>query len=228
MLHRSITTIELMQIQRMFSFNKGYKDLIRDFKNDFHVDLPKATAKQFIHNRSWQEVLKWLTGDDIDTKDRDKIPQIDEKHYELLDQMLKLNKLDEMERNKDISEFVSGHYFIPHDCKYFNMPLYGEIITYKFKEPFCKCFLMDNNTHKICKIEDVYITEQFPAFLLSIIRKINESVIECKNNDDAIALSQARQLPIACYKTIDDITAQKLINIFDTPLFKKYGIAMKA
>ena len=75
-LHRSITTIELMQIQRRFSFNRGYKDLMRDFKHDFGVELPKQMAKQFIAHRSWREVLKWLTGEEIDTRTR-QIQQIE-------------------------------------------------------------------------------------------------------------------------------------------------------
>ena len=82
-LNRPLTTIELIQIQKMFSYNRGYKDLIRDFKRDFNVELDKQTSKKFIKNRSWREVLKYLTNEDIDTGDLDKIPMIEEKHYEL-------------------------------------------------------------------------------------------------------------------------------------------------
>ena len=133
MLGRGINTMELFQIQAMFASNRGYKDLIRDMKKDFGVDLPKATAKQFLANRSWTEVLEWLTGDHIDTKDRDVIPAIEHKHYELLQYTLKLNKQDEEERKHDIEEYMTGHYYIPENVKYFNFPLYGEIITYKYK-----------------------------------------------------------------------------------------------
>ena len=48
MLKREINTIELIALNKMFSDNRGYKDLIRDFKKDFDVVLPKSKAKQFL------------------------------------------------------------------------------------------------------------------------------------------------------------------------------------
>ena len=221
-LNRSITTVELIQIQRMFSFNRGYKDLIRDFKKDFGVELDKATAKQFIQNRSWREVLKWLTGDDIDTKDLDNIPAIERKQYDLLLQMLKLNKLDEQERQQDIEEFMKHDYFIPECVKYFNLPLYGEIITYKFKEPFLKCFLLDAKTHKISKIEDVPVSNELPNFLLNIIKVINRSMI-------ATAIKQKVLDNPLTHIAEDDvkITQGQLLNICSCDFFKKYNICVK-
>lgn len=223
MLHRGITTIELIQLNKMFSHNRGYKDLIRDFKECFKVDLPKPMAKQFLANRSWQEVLYWLTGDKINTKDLDKIPEYKEEYYELLEQMLRLNAIDEEERQKDIEEFMKADYYIPENCKYFNMPLYGEIITYKFKDPFLKCFLLDDSTHKITKIEDVYISDKLPYFLLSIVRKINSSVIGTKLDREAI-IQDPRYMYLV---PLADCEAQHRLNIFDSPLFKNYNIAMK-
>ena len=223
MLRRPITTIELIQLNKMFASNRGYKDLIRDFKKDFKVDLPKDKAKQFLTNRSWSEVLYWLTGDRINTKDLDKIPEYKEEYYELLKQMLRLNKIDEDERQKDIEEFMKDDYYIPENCKYFNMPLYGEIITYKFKDPMLKCFLLDNQTHKITKIEDVYISDKIPYFLLSIIRKINSSVIGTKlPYEDMIQDSRFQYL-----MSLEDCDKNKRKDIFKSNLFVKYNIAMK-
>lgn len=223
MLGRSINTSELIALQSMFACNRGYKDLIRDFKKDFNVDITKQQAKQFLEHRSWSEVLKFLTGDDIDTSDRDHIPEIEHKHYELLLKMLELNKADDAERRADITEFMQHDYYIPEVVKYFNFPLYGEIITYKFKEPFLKCFLLDPKTHKICKIEDVPVDNSLPEFLLNIIRKINDSKIITKldysnmiqkdNFMHLVTIEQAKQL--------------NLSNIFDTPLFQKYQLTFK-
>lgn len=219
-LRRSITTIELIQIQRMFSFNRGYKDLMRDFKHDFGVELPKQMAKQFIAHRSWREVLKWLTGEEIDTKDLDQIPQIEAKHYELLDVMIKLNKQDEEERVQDIERFNSQNYYIPSDVKFFNFPLYGEIITYRYKEPFLKCFLFDESTHRINKIEDVPVSNELPKFLLAIIRKINSSKIET----DKIDINADNYQD---YITTEEIQQQNIKNIFNSDLFKKYRLSFK-
>lgn len=224
MLRRGITTIELIQLNRMFSGNRGYKDLIRDFKKDFNVDLPKDKAKQFLANRSWSEVLFWLTGDRIDTKELDKIPQYKTEYYELLEQMLRLNAIDEEERMKDINEFMSKDYYIPENCKYINMPLYGEIITYKFKDPYLKCFLLDDKTHKITKIENVYISDKLPHFLLSIVRKINSSVIGTKMTDKEII-----QDPNCMYlMSYPECESKNIVDIFSSDLFKKYNIMMKA
>ena len=197
MLHRPITTVELIQLNKMFSLNRGYKDLIRDFQKDFGVKLDKQTAKRFLENRSWTEVLKWLTGETIDTGDRDHIPEIDIKHYELLDKMLELNKIDEEERLNDIMNFESTSYTIPADTKFFNMPLYNEIITYKHRDPFLKCFLL-NDKRRIDKIEDVPVSKDLPMFLLRILRVINTSEVE--GDDDSPT------------------------NIFKSDLFVKYGI----
>ena len=198
---RSLTVFELIKIQRMFSYNRGYKDLIRDFKIDFDITLPKSKAKEFMRNRSWREVLKYITGDEIAPDDGNeyKIQEYDIKDYDLLVKMIELNKLDEVERKRDIEEFKKFEYYIPKDVKYFNFPLYSEIITYKHKEPFIKCFLVDN--HKVSKIEDVPITDDLPEFLLEIIRVIN------KSNDE-----------------VNDTK----INIFDSDLFKKYNFTYKS
>ena len=224
MLRRSITTLELIQLNKMFSYNRGYKDLIRDFKKDFNVDLPKDKAKSFLAHRSWKEVLLWLTGDLIDTRDLDKIPEYKRETYELLDKMIELNKVDEEERIKDINDFLSHEYFIPENVKYFNLPLYGEIITYKYKDPFLKCFLLDATTHKVSKIEDVYISDQIPYFLLSIIRKINYSKIATKKTEDEILADNAMTLN---YITYGECQAKNIQNIFDSELFHKYNIVAK-
>lgn len=224
MLGRGINTMELFQIQAMFAANRGYKDLIRDMKKEFGVDLPKATAKQFLEHRSWTEVLEWLTGDHIDTKDRDIIPAIEHKHYELLQHMLTLNKQDEEERKHDIEEYNNGQYYIPENVKYFNFPLYGEIITYKYKEPFLKCFLLDPTTHKINKIEDVPVSNELPPFLLAIIRKINSSKIITKL-DFSNMIQQENYMH---YVMMDDAKSMGLTNILDCPLFQKYKLTYKA
>ena len=222
MLRRGITTIELIQLNKMFSHNRGYKDLIRDFKKDFNVDLPKDKAKQFLANRSWSEVLFWLTGDRINTKDLDKIPEYKEEYYELLEQMIRINKIDEDERQKDIEEFMKDDYYIPENCKYFNFPLYGEIITYRFKDPMLKCFLLDSKTHKIIKIEDVYISDKLPYFLLSIIRKINSSVIGTKLTEKEI-INDSRFMYL---KTLAQCDEEKRKDIFKSNLFIKYNLGM--
>ena len=221
-LNRSITVTELIQIQRMFSFNRGYKDLIRDFKKDFGVELDKVTAKQFIKERSWRKVLKWLTNEDIDTKDLDKIPEIERKQYDLLMQMLKLNQEDEIERRRDLEDFEKCNYFIPSAVKYFNFPLYGEIITYKRKEPFLKCFLIDSKTKHISKIEDIPVSNSLPTFLLTIIRVINSSVITTDNQQKLI------EDPLN-YIAEDDplVKNKKLLNICASDLFKKYNLVTK-
>lgn len=200
-MNRQLTVFELIQIQRMFSFNRGYKDLIRDFKNDFNIVLPKQKAKEFMRTRSWRNVLKYITGDDVVPADENdyKIQEYNYKDYELLIKMIELNKQDEEERKKDIEEFKKFNYYIPKDIKYFNFPIYSEIITYKHKDPFLKCFLIENQ--KVSKIEDVPITDDLPMFLLEILRVINRS------NDEA-----------------DDTK----INIFDSDLFKKYNFTYKS
>lgn len=223
MLGRSITTEELVIIQSMFASNYGYKDLIREFKKAFGIDITKQQAKTFMSHRSWSEVLTFLTNDKIDTSDRDKIPAIEHKHYELLLKMLELNKQDELERQKDLKDFLNGNYYIPENVKYFNMPLYGEIITYKYKEPFLKCFLLDEVTHKINKIEDVPVSNELPEFLLKIIKKINTSRILTKL-DFSNMIQQSNYMN---YVLMDDAKALGLVNILDSPLFQKYNIVVK-
>ena len=225
MLGRNLTTLELINITHIFSNNIGYKDLIREFDKQFNIKMDKANAKRLITNRSWHDVIKYLTGDDVDTKDLDVIPHIQQQHYELLTAMIKQNRQDEQERNADMDVFMNGNYFIPEECKYFNIPLYGQIITYKRKEPFIKCFLLKVETdgqRKINKIEDVPVSNELPAFLLNIIRKINNSSII--TNDDTKII----QDNLHTYVSAVNVKDQQLTNIFDSALFKKYNIAMKA
>lgn len=223
MIGRSITTLELIQLNQMFASTRGYKDLIRDFKKAFNVDLPKPMAKQFLTNRSWQEVLYWLTGDKIDTKDLDKIPEVEPKHYELLNKMLELNKQDEIERQQDLETFNQGNYYIPENVKYFNMPLYGEIIAYKYKDPAMKCFLLDAKTGKVTKIENVYISNEVPIFLLTIIRKINSSVIATKLTEQDL-IQQPEYMNMM---TFEQAKIEGRTDIFESALFKKYNIVAK-
>ena len=223
-LHRPLTVLELLQIQKMFSYNRGYKDLIRDFKHDFNVELDKQTAKQFLKNRSWSEVLYWLTGDKIVPPDaEDEIKVVERKKYELLELMVKANKVDEQERTKEINEFNNNNYYFPECVKYFNFPLYGEIITYKFKEPFLKCFLLDNNG-KITKIQDVPVSEELPIFLLSVIRKINDSKILTTKT---ITERLADNINTPYYVNEEEVKQLELKNIFDSELFKHYNFSFK-
>lgn len=219
-LGRSITAMELMLIQRMFATGRGYKDLIRDFQHTFNVSCSKQLAKQFLNHRSWQEVLLWLTGEVIDTKDLDKIPEIEYKHYSLLEKMIELNRKDEMERQDDISGLTKNQYYIPESVKYFNIPLYGQIITYKYKDPYLKCFLLDETRH-ITKIEDIPVSNQLPPFLLSIIKTINNSKILTNKT-----ISELDTAPHPIYDYITDLSNGE-VNIFDSEFFKKYGIVSK-
>ena len=234
MLKRQITTIELIQLNRMFSTGRGYKDLIRDFKSSFNVDLSKQQAKHFMTNRSWSEVLEWLTGDKIESDDNlDHIQEIPYKHFELLEQMLRINAIDDEERKKELDEFESAQYFIPTNVKFINMPLFGEIITYKYKDPFIKCFLFStpraNEKRKIEKIEDIPITDKLPDFLLRIIRKINASPFEIKmTRDDFLKDVELLKNPnYNAFMITEDIQREGLKNIFDSPLFVKYSIVAK-
>lgn len=225
MLGRNLTTLELINITHIFSNNVGYKDLIRDFDKQFNIKMAKRDAKRLITSRSWHDVIKYLTGDDVDTKDLDTIPHIKQQHYELLNAMIKQNRIDEQERNADMDTFMSANYFIPEECKYFNIPLYGQIITYKRKDPFIKCFLLKveaNGQRKINKIEDVPVSNELPEFLLNIIRKINNSNVI--TNDDTKIL----QDNLHTFISVEQVKQQQLTNIFDSELFQKYNIAMKA
>lgn len=222
-LNRPITTTEFMLIQKMFALNRGYKDLIRDFKKEFNLDIPKKLAKEWMTKRSWHDVFLYLTGDEIDTSDRDKIPEIEYKHYELLEKMIKVNKQDERERQEELKEFESGTYYIDENVKYFNFPLFGEIITYRFKEPFLKCFLPDPKTGKIVRIEDVPISSDLPEFLLRIVRKINSCCIKTEKTlreqlDDSLLFPHYAS----------DEYLSKATNVFDSKLFQKYNFTFKA
>ena len=234
MLHRPITTIELIQLNKMFSSGRGYKDLIRDFKQCFNLELPKKQAKLFMNNRSWSEVLEYLTGDKIEPDDNlDHIEAQPSERFILLEQMLKLNEKDENERQQDLKEFENDNYYIPSDVKFFNLPLFGEIITYKHREPFIKCFLFTNpkpgERRRLEKIEDIPISDKLPSFLLRIIRKINESPQEVAltfkdfiNDRDVLNSPNYHSL-----MTTEQIQSLKLKNIFNSPLFVKYSIVAK-
>lgn len=234
MLHRPITTIELIQLNKMFASGRGYKDLIRDFKQCFKLELPKKQAKTFMANRSWSEVLEYLTGDKIEPDNNlDHIVAQPPQRFELLEQMLKLNQQDEQERQQDLEAFERENYYIPADVKFFNLPLFGEIITYKHREPFIKCFLFTNPKpgakRKLEKIEDIPISDKLPPFLIRIIRKINESAQEVAlpfkefiNNHDVLNSPNYHSL-----MTTEQIQEQKLKNIFTSPLFEKYNIVAK-
>ena len=234
MLKRPITTIELIQLNKMFSSGRGYKDLIRDFDKCFKLDLPKQKAKEFMKNRLWSEVLEYLTGDKIEPDDNlDYIEAQPIQRFELLEQMLKLNQQDEAERLKELDEFEAVKYYIPASVKFFNLPLFGEIITYKHREPFIKCFLFTNpkpgQRRQLEKIEDIPLSDKLPSFLLRIIRKINESPQEVeKEFKDFINDKDVLNSPNYHYlKPTEDIKAEKLINILDSPLFQKYSIVAK-
>ena len=213
-LKRSLSVLELVQIQRIFSLNRSYKDLIRDFKKDFNVDLDKQTAKRFIKSRSWSEVLEWLTGDKIEPPPTcETIPQLERKRYDLLIQMLKAHELDNADMNERINAFEADDYFINENVHYFNFPLYGEIITYKFKEPFLKCFLLDDNTHKIKKIEDVPVTPELPDLMFRIIKKINASKIKTDDINNMFKW--------------DEEAEPTRKNIFDSDLFNYLNFTFK-
>ena len=225
-LNRPITTAELVSLNKFFAAGRGYKDLIRDVEKSFGVKMTKQEAKHFFGSRSWSELLEWLTGEKIDTGDRDHIPEIEYKHFQLLDKMLELAKQDAIEQQRDIEEFNSKQYFIPADLRFFNLPLYGEIITYKFKEPFVKCFLL-NEKRRVEKIEDVPLSQEMPSFLLSIIRKINSSSIEFKGNHFDILKAESLEYPLSVYSTTEEIVNDHLENICECALFRKYGIVWK-
>ena len=224
-LKRPLRVLELIQIQKMFCYNRGYKDLIRDFKADFNVELDKPTAKRFLVNRSWSEVLEWLTGEKIVPPDaKDTIPQLERKHYELLEHMIEQNREDEQERQQQLKEFEQQQYFFNENVKYFNFPLYGEIITYKYKEPFMKCFLINPTTGKIVKIEDVPISEDLPEFLLRIIRKINNSKI-LTNKTFKEQLED--NMKTHYYITQEQAEQEGIKDIFNSDLFKQYNFTYK-
>ena len=204
---------------------RSYKDLIRDFKKCFNVDLPKKTAKEFMLKRSWSDVLLWLTGEHIEP-DNDVIPAIEEKRFELLEQMLKINESDKLEQEKDLTTFERENYYIPSSVKFFNLPLFGEIITYKYREPFIKCFLFSttaNQRRKLEKIEDIPLSDEIPSFLLRIIRKINYSA---QAIDDSLS-NHVNDVNYNHLYEMSEIKEAGLKNILECDLFKKYSIVAK-
>lgn len=184
-------------------------------------------------SRSWSEVLEWLTGDKIQPDENlDKIQAIPSEKFELLEQMIKVNSLDNVERERELTEFEASNYYIPEDIKFFNLPLFGEIITYKWREPFIKCFLFSTQAgqkRKLEKIEDVPISDQLPPFLLRIIRKINASVTEVKMTREQLIKDTALNNNPNRFHLMssEEIEAEQLKNIFDSSLFKKYNIVAK-
>lgn len=227
MLGRPITTIELIQLNKMFSFGRGYKDLIRDFKKCFNVDLNKKIAKEFMMKRSWSDVLMWLTGEKIEAEN-DTIPAIESKRFELLEQMLEINSKDNEEQEKDLNSFESENYYIPPSVKFFNMPLFGEIITYKFREPFIKCFLFSANAgqrRKLEKIEDIPLSDELPSFLLRILRKINYSAQAIEKGDKLS--NHVGDINYGHLYEMEEIEKAGLKNILECDLFKKYSIVAK-
>lgn len=225
-LNRSLTTQELIQLNKIFADGRGYKDLMRDFKKHFNVEMTKQEAKHFLESRKWDELLLWLTGDKIEPADNT-IPAIPQKTFEMLDLMMKLNNEDEAERQNDLTLFESSEYYIPHDVKFFNIPLFGEIITYKQRDPYVKCFIFDKG--KLNKVEDVYITNEMPEFLLRIIRKINASYQEVNmtrkeflNNTKITSEKNYFNMMIT-----SEVHERQLKNIFESELFIKYNIVSK-
>lgn len=223
-LNRPLTVLELINIQKMFASGLGYKDLIRSFKEQFHIDLPKAKAKEFMATRSWHDVILYLTGEEIEPPDAATlIPSYDMKHYLLLDKMIELYQQDKKEQDADLDIFEKGDYYIDEKVKFFNLPLYGEIITYRFKEPFLKCFLLDKG--KVKKIEDVPITDKLPEFLLRIVRKINSSVVRTEKE-----LKDYINDPVLCsilQHVRDAKECENKTDITESDLFKKYNFKVK-
>ena len=225
-LNRSLTTQELIQLNKIFADGRGYKDLMRDFKKHFNVEMTKQEAKHFLESRKWDELLLWLTGDKIEPADNT-IPAIPQKTFEMLDLMMKLNNEDEAERQNDLTLFESFEYYIPYDVKFFNIPLFGEIITYKQRDPYVKCFIFDKG--KLNKVEDVYITNEMPEFLLRIIRKINASYQEVNMTrkeflNDSHITSEKNYFNMMISSEVKE---KQLKNIFESELFIKYNIVPK-
>ena len=133
---------------------------------------------------------------------------------------IELNKQDEEERKRDIDNGSTLKPTTFRKPSSSSIPLYGEIITYRYKEPFLKCFLFDETTHKINKIEDVPVSNELPAFLLAIIRKINSTKIETDTIDINAGDYQN-------YITTEEIQQQNIKNVFDSELFQKYKLTFK-
>ena len=215
---KTLTPLNLLNISKMFDKSMSYKELIHAFKKDFDIKLTKAEAKELIETRSWSKVFTRITGEHIEFAN-DTIQPIEPEKYELLEAMLKCSVEIGKEFDDDIDEFLQHDYFIPEDVSYFNLPLYGQIITYKRKEPFLKCFLININAKgrkSIDKIEDVPVSKDLPRFLLEIIRKINSSMILTSNHQ------------LVLDNPIDYVeNAGSATDIFTSKLFIKYGFKGK-
>lgn len=216
----TLTPLNLLNISRLFDKSISYKELIHAFKKDFDIKLSKAEARELIESRSWSKVFVRITGENINlTDDADIIRPIEPEKYELLEAMLKCSVEIGKEFDDDINEFVGQNYYINEGVNYFNLPLYGQIITYKRKEPFLKCFLINVNSKgkkTIDKIEDVPVSNDLPRFLLEIVRKINFSPILTTDHGKVL------DNPI---DYIED--AADRVDIFTTKLFIKYGFKSK-
>lgn len=215
-----LTPLNLLNISKLFDKDLSYKELIHAFKKDFGIKLSKAEAKELVESRSWSKVFTRITGEQIDIPAADDvIVPIEPEKYELLEAMLKCSVEIGKEFDDDINEFIQHDYFIPEETKYFNLPLYGQIITYKRKEPFLKCFLININNKgrkAIDKIEDVPVSKDLPRFLLEIVRKINYSPILTANHQ------------LVLDNPIDYIEkTENKIDIFTSKLFVKYGFKAK-
>ena len=238
-LNRSLTTMELININRAFAEGRGYKDLIRDFKKYFNVEMTKQEAKHFLETRNWSELMEWLTGEKIEPADPN-IPALQQEKFKMFDQIFMACHDDAEEQDEELSEFESREYYIPHNVKYFNLPLYGEIITYRQKEPFIKCFILDMTPEalderpqlkrRITKIETLPITPDMPDFLVRILRKINNSVQEVNMTQKEFLNNQEITKQINYFNMLptEEVKKRNLWNIFDSNLFKKYNILSKS
>ena len=140
--------------------------------------------------------------------------------------MLKINEKDKEEQERDLYEFEQGNYYIPSSVKFFNLPLFGEIITYKYREPFIKCFLFSTSLgqrRKLEKIEDIPLSNDLPPFLLRVLRKINYSA---QAIDDKLT-NHVDDVNYAHLYEMNDINRRGLTNILESTLFKKYSIVAK-
>ena len=216
---KQITPLQLLSISRTFDQNVSYKELIRAFKKEFDVQLTKAEAKELLTSRSWNKVFEKLTGETIDLANEDDVIRpIEPEKYELLEAMLKCSVEMGHEFESDVNEFLGHEYYIDEHVHYFNFPLYGEIITYKRKEPFLKCFLFDINSkgrRTINKIEDVPVSSDLPYFLLSIIKTINRTPILTSDKQRTI------DNPIDYIHT--EQPHSQRTDIMQSALFIKYG-----
>ena len=177
--------------------------------------------------RKWADILQWLTGDNIENIDEtlQTIPEAPREHFELLEQMLNVAVKDMGEQEKDMKEFEACDYYIPESVNFFNIPMFGEIITYKLKEPFIKCFMFSNPSatqrRKLEKIEDIPISEEMPKFLIRLLRKINSSVVPTDNLE-----KYTKEPNYNSYIKTEDLPPNYK-NILESAFFKKYNIQVK-